>query len=107
MNAIVIRRYGGPEAMELAEMPEPMPEAEDAVVDVHAASMNPIDWKMREGRVRAHFDPPLPHILGRDFSGVIASVGSGVGDFRPGEAVFGMANPLRQGKHAQSIGNET
>lgn len=102
MKAILIRSYGGPEVLEYAEAPEPMPGPNDIVVEVHAASVNPVDCKMREGQVRQYGDIKLPRILGRDFSGVIAAVGAGISDLRPGDAVFGIADRLRDGSHAES-----
>ncbi len=103
MKAILIRDYGGPEALELAELPDPVPSPDEIVVEIHAASLNPIDWKIRQGLLRRHFEVKFPHVLGRDFSGVVAAVGANVGDLRPGDAVFGMGNPLRPGTHAQQI----
>ncbi len=104
MKAIFIRRYG--EALEFGDMPEPMPEAEDVVVDIHAASVNPVDWKIRQGLLKSVFDFELPRILGRDFSGVVSAAGANVGDVRPGDLVFGVADPLRHGSHAQRIAVE-
>ncbi len=103
MKAVFISGYGGPEALEFGDMPEPMPGAEDVVDDVHAASVNPIDWKIRQGILKNHFDIPLPHIMGRDCSGVVSAVGANVGDLRPGDAVFGVADPVRHGTQAQRL----
>jgi NADPH:quinone reductase-like Zn-dependent oxidoreductase len=102
MKAVVIRAFGGPEVMEFTDVPEPMPGPNDLVVEVHAASVNPVDAKMRQGLVRVYGEIKLPRILGRDFSGVIAAVGAGVSDLRPGDAVFGMGDRLRDGTHAES-----
>lgn len=103
MKALIFRDYGGPEAMEIAEMPAPEMGPEDIVVDVHAASVNPFDWKMREGYLRNFFNPPLPRILGRDYSGTVAAVGSAVDDLAPGDAVFGTGDIQRQGCHAEQL----
>jgi NADPH:quinone reductase-like Zn-dependent oxidoreductase len=102
MKAVLIRAYGGPEVLEYAEAPEPMPGPNDVVVEVHAASVNPVDCKMRDGHVRQYGDIKLPRILGRDFSGVVAAVGAGISDLRPGDAVFGIADRLRDGTHAET-----
>ncbi len=102
MKAVLIRGFGGPEVLEYAEAPEPMPGPNDVVIEVHAASVNPVDCKMRAGQVRQYGDFALPRILGRDFSGTIAAVGAGVSDLRPGDAVFGVADRLRDGTHAES-----
>ncbi len=102
MKAVLIRAFGGPEVLEYADAPEPMPGPSDVVVEVHAASVNPVDCKMRDGQVRHYGDIKLPRILGRDFSGVVAAVGAGISDLRPGEAVFGIADRLRDGTHAET-----
>lgn len=102
MKAILIRAFGGPEVMEFAEAPEPMPGPNEVVVEVHAASVNPIDLKIRSGAMNQYGALALPRILGRDFSGTIAAVGSGIGDLRPGDAVFGVADRLKDGTHAET-----
>lgn len=103
MKAVLIRAYGGPDVLEVGEMPAPLPGPRDVVVEVHAASVNPIDWKIREGMLRRMFDVPMPHIMGRDFSGEVTAVGAQVADLRPGDMVFGIANPMRPGTQAQYI----
>jgi len=102
MKAVLIRKYGGPEVLEVADTAEPMPGPTEVVVEVHAASLNPIDWKMRQGLVAAYGDLKLPRILGRDFSGVIAAAGAGVSEFRPGDAVFGIGDRLKDGTHSEN-----
>ena len=106
MKALIIQKYGGPEVLELAEVVEPAPEPGDVLVDVYAASVNPIDWKMREGRVLRFFDVPLPHVMGRDMSGVIRAVGEEVTGLQPGDPVFGVGNPLRDGTQAEMMAVE-
>lgn len=101
MKAIFFREYGGPEALEFGERPTPEPGPSELLVDVHAASVNPIDWKMREGHLRRFFDAKLPRILGRDMSGVVVATGDEVEGFQPGDAVFGVGNPLEDGSHAE------
>lgn len=102
MKAILIRAFGGPEAMEYAEVPEAMPAANEVVVEVHAASVNPVDLKIRGGAMNQYGALKLPRILGRDFSGTIAAVGAGISDLRPGDAVFGVADRLKDGPHAET-----
>jgi len=73
------------------------------VVDIHAAAVNPADWKVREGFYK---DAPwfkLPHIPGRDFSGVVRAVGTGVEDLSPGQAVFGVTDQGQEGAYAEAI----
>lgn len=101
MKALRIHRYGGPDAMAVEDAPVPRPGEGEVLVRVAATSINPIDWKIREGLLRAIFDVPLPRILGRDVSGTVAAVGPGVRDLSPGDAVFGVGNPMKDGPHAE------
>src|SRR5581483_3951500 len=87
MKAVRIHSFGGPDALRLEEIPIPQPKPEQLLVRGHAASVNPVDWKIREGRLGKI---PLPSIVGSDFSGEIEALGPGVTDFRVGEAVFGV-----------------
>src|SRR6185369_9484234 len=88
MKAILLTGHGGPEMLHYADTPDPVAKPGEIVVDVHAASVNGADFKVRLGRGR--YKVPLPHILGRDFSGVVATLGAGVSDFAVGDAVFGV-----------------
>jgi NADPH:quinone reductase-like Zn-dependent oxidoreductase len=106
MKAAFIRDYGGPERLEIDDYPDPNPEPGDVLVEIHAASVNPIDWKMREGYLRGVFDFPLPHVLGRDLSGAVTAVGAEVTDVAVGDLVWGMGNPFRDGSHAELMAIE-
>jgi NADPH:quinone reductase-like Zn-dependent oxidoreductase len=103
MRALRIDAHGGAEVMRLVDVPVPRPGAGEVLVKVGAASINPIDWKMRNGEMRAVFPFPLPRILGRDFAGTVAAVGEGVTDLEPGTRVFGAGNPTRDGTHAEYV----
>jgi NADPH:quinone reductase-like Zn-dependent oxidoreductase len=86
IKAVRIHSFGGPEALCFEETRAPVPTAEEVLVRVHAAGVNPFDWMVREGR----FGPlPLPRTLGCDFSGVVEGLGPGVTDFFVGQSVFG------------------
>ncbi len=87
MKAVRIHAFGGPDVLRLEEVPIPDPKPEEVLVRVYAASVNPVDWKIREGKLGKI---PLPSIVGSDFSGEIEALGPGVTDFRVGEAVFGV-----------------
>ena len=78
MKAIRIHAYGGVENLHYDEVPRPEPQAGQVLVRVHAAGVNPIDWKIREGYFQQMFDLPLPIIIGQDIAGVVAAVGTGV-----------------------------
>src|SRR5882724_6807479 len=86
MKVARIHAFGGPEVLRLEETPIPEPQANQILVHVHAAGVNPADWKIREGQLGKF---PLPSILGIDFSGVVEALGPDVEEFRVGEAVFG------------------
>jgi NADPH:quinone reductase-like Zn-dependent oxidoreductase len=100
MKASYFRRFGGPEILEYGELPDPVPAAGEVVVDIHAASVNAADWKMRGGQ---YAGVGFPHVPGRDFSGVVAALGEGAGDFKVGDAVFGVCEVPREGAYAEKI----
>jgi NADPH:quinone reductase-like Zn-dependent oxidoreductase len=89
-RAIRFHDYGGPEVLRFEEVELPLAKEGEIVVRVHAASVNPVDWKIRDGLVRKRFSPPLPLIPGGDLSGEVAAVGTGVTRFVLGEPVFAM-----------------
>ncbi len=103
MKAIQMDDYGGPEVLHLREAPEPVAGAGEVVVEIHAASVNPADWKVRDGLRRDVVTVAFPHVLGRDFSGVVRELGPGVADFAPGEAVFAVTERGREGAYAEAI----
>ncbi|WP_018254380.1 NAD(P)-dependent alcohol dehydrogenase [Salinispora mooreana] len=94
MKAIVQDRYGPPESLTLAEVDPPAPAANEVLVRVEAAALNAYDWHVLRGdprlaRLALGRSRPRAHIRGRDFAGVVESVGENVQQFRPGDAVFG------------------
>jgi len=98
LKACFFRRYGGPDVLEYGELPDPVPAAGEVLVDIHAASVNAADWKMRAGQYGAVIE--FPHVPGRDFSGVVIK---GNADFKPGDAVFGVCEVPREGAYAEKI----
>lgn len=86
MKAECIHEIGGPEVLQLEEVPRPKPKRKEILVRVHAAGVNPVDWKIREGLLGPQ---PLPSVMGSDFSGEIVELGEGVEGFRVGQEVFG------------------
>ena len=100
MRAMVIREFGGPEKFELADMAKPTPTASEVLVRVRAASINPVDYKVRRSGAWARV--PMPAILGYDAAGVVEAVGSGVTKLAPGDEVFYSARIFgRQGTYAE------
>jgi NADPH:quinone reductase-like Zn-dependent oxidoreductase len=101
MKAVYIERHGGPEELKYGDLPDPMAGPGEVVVDIHAASVNGADWKVRAG---GSYQPArFPHVLGRDFSGVVSAVGEGVTDFRSGDAVFGVSEANRESCYAEKV----
>src|SRR5258706_11067191 len=98
MKASFFRNYGGPEVLEYGELPDPVAAAGEVLVDIHAVSINAADWKMRSGAYGLNI--PMPHVPGRDFSGVIARGGR---DFKPGDQVFGVCEVPRESAYAEKI----
>ncbi len=102
MKAVLLLGHGGPEMLRYGEAPDPVAGPGEVVVDIHAASVNAADYKVRLGGGRytlTHF----PHILGRDFSGVVSALGAGVGDLAVGDAVFGVTEQGVEGAYAEKI----
>ena len=103
MRAIAVNAWGGREALELVDV-EPPPVAPDGVlVRVRAASLNPVDYKIREGKLAGGFPHHFPVILGWDAAGVVEKVGPAVTWFRPGDAVYGYCRrqDLQYGTYAE------
>ncbi len=91
MRAVLLDGYGGVERLRLAQAPDaPMPGRGQVRVRVHAASLNPIDWKVCDGYFPLIPGQRMPMIPGSDCSGVVDAVGAGVLDLKPGDAVFGL-----------------
>ena len=101
MKAAFFRSYGPPEVLEYGEVPDPVAGPGEVLADIHAASVNAADWKMRSGQYPAKL--ALPHIPGRDFSGVVAAQGEGAHDFGPGDPVFGVCEVPGEGGYAEKI----
>ena len=101
MKAMLLTGHGGPEMLRYGNAPDPTPTPGQIVVDVHAASVNAADYKVRLGG--RGYNVRFPHILGRDFSGVVAATGEGVSDFAAGDAVFGVNDAGHEGAYAEKI----
>jgi NADPH:quinone reductase-like Zn-dependent oxidoreductase len=91
MKAVIAEQYGGVEVLEVNnDLPVPRVGPNGVLVKVHAASVNPVDWKLREGLLDAVRPVVFPVIWGCDFSGVVTEVGPSVTLFKPGDEVYGM-----------------
>jgi NADPH:quinone reductase-like Zn-dependent oxidoreductase len=100
MKAMLLTGFGGTDMLRYGDAPDPVAGPGDVVVDVYAASVNAADYKMRLG---GYSNLTFPHILGRDFSGVVSAVGAGVDDLKVGDAVFGVTIPGTEGAYAEKI----
>jgi NADPH:quinone reductase-like Zn-dependent oxidoreductase len=88
MKAIRIHQYGGPEVLAHVELQRPTPGPSEVLIKVHAASVNPFDWKARAGYVKDFFPLVFPATLGSDVSGTVEEVGPGAALFKRGEEVY-------------------
>ncbi|MFE4606082.1 NADP-dependent oxidoreductase, partial [Kitasatospora indigofera] len=105
MKAIAIRQYGGPEVVEFTDLPDPRVGPDSVLVQVRAAGVNPVDWKVREGRLDGTFDVHFPLIPGWDVAGVVRSVGGAVTEFAPGDEVIGYVrkDSVEHGTYAELV----
>jgi NADPH:quinone reductase-like Zn-dependent oxidoreductase len=92
MKAVVLHEYGGPSKLIYEDVPDPVAGEGQVLVRVAATSVNPIDFKLRSGAMKAFWPLELPTILGRDISGTVREVGAGVSGFKPGDKVMAVGN---------------
>src|SRR3984893_1789824 len=105
VKAIVYRRYGGPEVLELAELPDPKLAQNSVLIRVKAAALNPADHVLQAGLADSIMDAWFPVIPGWDVAGVVETVGAGVTEFAAGDEVIGFVREeiLRHGTYAEKI----
>ena len=101
MRAYVLKHYGGPEGALLMDVPAPAPRPRDILVEARAAGLNPVDFKFRQGKLRAILRPKLPLVLGNELAGEVIAVGSYVKRFRVGDRVFARVAKDRAGAFAE------
>lgn len=92
MKAAVLHEYGGPSKLRYEDFPDPQPGPGEVLVRVLAASINPVDWKMRSGDAKQLFPVEFPGVLGRDMAGIVDCLGPGVQGFAEGDKVFALAH---------------
>lgn len=103
MKAVAIESYGGPETLKVMDLPRPVLRDDDVLVEVHSTSVNPVDWKIRQGMMKARVNYAFPLILGWDVAGIVKEVGPKARTLRPGDAVYGRPDILRNGAYAEFI----
>lgn len=94
MHAIVYEEYGHSEKLQYKEYPVPVPQADEVLIKVQAAGINPVDWKIREGYLRGGLTHKLPIIPGWDVAGTVHSIGANCTRFKVGDEVFAYARPF-------------
>jgi NADPH:quinone reductase-like Zn-dependent oxidoreductase len=103
MKAFVLERYGKKRALRSAEMPTPELRDDEVLVEVHAAGVNQLDTKLRDGEFKLILPYRLPLVLGHDVAGVVVEVGSLVRQFKPGDEVYARTDDFRIGTFAQFV----
>ncbi|MHB8880157.1 MAG: NAD(P)-dependent alcohol dehydrogenase [Thermodesulfovibrionales bacterium] len=103
MKAVVIDRYGDNDVIGIRDMPKPVPGAEDVLIRVHAASINPVDWKIRQGMTRILTGSKFPKVLGCECSGEVIETGAKVTGLRVGDRVIGFPGIRRLAAFAEYV----
>jgi NADPH:quinone reductase-like Zn-dependent oxidoreductase len=101
MKAIVIHEYGGPEVLKYEDVPRPEPKADQILVRVMAAGVNPVDGMIRSGMFAKHEKAAFPMILGGDIAGVVENVGNKITKFKAGDPVFAYLSLKNGGGYAE------
>ncbi|MFH9887982.1 NADP-dependent oxidoreductase [Streptomyces luteogriseus] len=103
MRAFTVERYGTEDGLRAGEVPEPEVGADDVLVRVHAASVNPLDYRIRDGKFKAILPYRVPFVLGNDMAGVVVQVGDAVRRFSVGDEVYARPDKDRIGTFAEFI----
>ena len=103
MKAAYIEQYGGSNQFKVGELARPTIGADDVLIEVYAASVNPVDWKLREGYLKEMLTYEMPLVIGWDVSGVIKEVGANVTNLQVGDEVFSRPDIARQGTYAEYV----
>jgi len=105
MRAVVFDAFGGSERLRVAEVHKPSPSAGEVLIEVHCTSVNPVDWKIREGMLAGLFPYEFPIVPGWDAAGVVAGPGKGVTGFRAGDKVYAYCRKpkVQHGTYAEYV----
>lgn len=101
MKAVVINKFGSNDVVEIKDMPQPSPGPEDVLIKVHAASVNPVDWKTRNGMLKIVAGSRFPMVLGRECAGEVIGAGGLAKKFRKGDAVVAVPGIRSMGAFAE------
>lgn len=103
MKAVTIDRYGSPDVLNYVDIEPPPLKSDRVLIKVRASSVNPIDWKLRQGMLKVLSGNNFPLILGFDVAGEVVKAGANVKQFQPGDAVYGCLNSLPGGAYAEYV----
>lgn len=103
MKAVRVHEYGGPEVLKYEDAPKPQPGPGEVLIRVHATSVNPVDWKVRQGYLQQMMKYKMPMIPGWDVSGVVETVGAGATRLKPGDEVYSRPDLSRDGTYADYV----
>ncbi|RAL24098.1 NADP-dependent oxidoreductase [Thermoflavimicrobium daqui] len=103
MKAVIIENYGGVEQLKYTDMDKPILKENDVLIEVVATSVNPVDWKIREGYLKGMLQYHFPLILGWDAAGTIIEIGKNVTKFKIGDEVFTRPDISRNGTYAEFV----
>jgi NADPH:quinone reductase-like Zn-dependent oxidoreductase len=103
MKAVRFHAYGGSEVLRYEDAPRPEQAPGEVLVKIHAAGVNPVDWKVRQGFAKGFLTYSLPVIPGWDFSGVVEEIGEGVSGWKKGDEVYARPDIGRNGTYAEYI----
>ena len=103
MKAFILDRYGSKGGLRAGEMPDPEPGDDDVLVQIHAAGVNLLDSKIRDGELKLILPYRLPIILGHDVAGTVVRVGPRVRRFKPGDEVYARPDDFRIGAFSEMI----
>ncbi len=106
MKAIIIEKYGGKGELKLREINKPGIRDDQVLIEMHATSVNPIDWKLREGYLKDMMPFKFPIVLGWDAAGIIIEKGAKIKDFNIGDRVFARPETSANGTYAEYIATE-
>jgi len=103
MKAFILESYGANRALQLADVPEPQLRDDEVLVQVHAAGVNQLDSKIKDGQFKLILPYRLPLILGHDVAGVVVKAGPRVRQFKPGDEVYARTDDFRIGTFAEFV----
>jgi len=103
MKSVVYHQYGSAEVLEIEEVEQPKIDDNQLLVKVHASSVNPIDWKVRQGYLKLMSGHDFPNKLGCDFAGTVADIGKNVSGYYIGDEVYGTIDPVKGGAYGEYL----